>query len=178
MKEAKTFARIWCDKKHPMVFRLKTNYGYGPDETYEVMTAFADQQTADMEKRAKYAEKVSYDTSVQNANLMARLEAVNRLLHDLTPGGSEFYNDPEYCAKWVRENHLAAKIELTECVAKAKKELAGLKGLEDPFPLKSVLEILCVATRILLHRKNYDGPEHEEMQHCVKRAEETIEKYL
>jgi hypothetical protein len=28
---------------------------------------------------------------------------VVKLLEDLTPGGSEFYNDPEYCAKWVKE---------------------------------------------------------------------------
>jgi len=30
-------------------------------------------------------------------------QQLKRLLHDLTPGGSEFYNDPEYCAKWVKE---------------------------------------------------------------------------
>jgi hypothetical protein len=26
-----------------------------------------------------------------------------RALEGLTPGGSEFVNDPEYCAQWIRE---------------------------------------------------------------------------
>ncbi len=51
-------------------------------------------------------------------------EKFKRLLHDLTPGGSEFYNDPEYCAKWIRENRDSERKTLKEIVKRLKLELS------------------------------------------------------
>lgn len=56
-----------------------------------------------------------------------KLEAENiklkRLLHDLTPGGSEFYNDPEYCAKWIKETRQAAYYTSVNTIKSLKSEL-------------------------------------------------------
>jgi hypothetical protein len=38
-----------------------------------------------------------------NTLLLEQNSKLKRLLEGLTPGGSEFFNDPEYCAKWVKE---------------------------------------------------------------------------
>lgn len=32
------------------------------------------------------------------------LRRYKRALEGLTPGGSEFVNDPEYCAEWIRKS--------------------------------------------------------------------------
>ncbi len=46
--------------------------------------------------------------------------------------------------------------------------------LDQPFPLHLILQHLVNATEKLLHDKNYDGPDYEEMEHSVKRAKEII----
>lgn len=62
-------------------------------------------------------------------------EKIKRLLHDLTPGGSEFYNDPEYCARWIRDNREANHYTLAKMVAELKADKAQLeimlKGEKD-----------------------------------------------
>lgn len=61
-------------------------------------------------------------------------ERIKRLLHDLTPGGSEFYNDPEYCAKWVRESRENTHYILSGMVRDLKqviRELIAFGELED-----------------------------------------------
>lgn len=66
--------------------------------------------------------------------LLVENEKLKRLLHDLTPGGSEFYNDPEYCAKWIRENREANHYTLAGIVKELKKttrELIEVGELED-----------------------------------------------
>lgn len=60
-------------------------------------------------------------------NLKAENEKVKRLLHDLTPGGSEFYNDPEYCAKWIRENRQENHYTLAGIIKETKAENEALK---------------------------------------------------
>lgn len=44
----------------------------------------------------------------------------------------------------------------------------------DPYPLVDVLERLVWATKYLLHEKSYDGGNYEELEQCVRRADETI----
>jgi hypothetical protein len=44
---------------------------------------------------------------------IAELERVNKLLHDITPGGSEFYNDPDRCIENIKE-----QIEVSRRIAK------------------------------------------------------------
>lgn len=53
--------------------------------------------------------------------LKADHEKVNRLLHDLTPGGSEFYGNPNYCAKWIRENRDESASVYRAVIADLKK---------------------------------------------------------
>ncbi len=65
--------------------------------------------------------------AAENKALIDRVEKVNRLLHDLTPMGSQFVNKPEYCAKWIRENRLQEKQSLTKIIADLKKENERLK---------------------------------------------------
>lgn len=52
--------------------------------------------------------------------------------------------------------------------------LNNLLGLDNPYPLRIVLEKLKWATNYLLHEKNYDGYVYEELNQCVRRAEEII----
>lgn len=50
----------------------------------------------------------------------------------------------------------------------------SLLGVDNPYPLKDVLKKLVDAANILLHKKNYDGSDYEEIEKCVLRAEEII----
>ena len=50
----------------------------------------------------------------------------------------------------------------------------NILGLDNPYPLHIVLEKLKWATNYLLHKKNYDGHGYEELNQCVRRAEEII----
>ena len=67
-------------------------------------------------------------------DLILENEKIKRLLHDLTPGGSEFYNDPEYCAKWIRENREQNHYILSGMVRDLKqvtRELIAFGELDD-----------------------------------------------
>lgn len=66
--------------------------------------------------------------SEQVKELKEENEKVKRLLHDLTPDGSEFYNDPEYCAKFIKETHKAEINTLAKIVVSLKKEIATLQN--------------------------------------------------
>ena len=61
------------------------------------------------------------------SELLKENEQLKRLLHDLTPGGSEFYNDPEYCAKWIRESRQENHYQLGGIIKETKKENEQLK---------------------------------------------------
>lgn len=58
-----------------------------------------------------------------------------------------------------------------------KLENEELKGKNNPYPFKDVLNKLIWATEFLLHKKDYDGPNYEELNICVKRGKE-IEQLL
>jgi len=47
-----------------------------------------------------------------------------KLLESLTPGGSEFYNDPEYCVKYIKEFETSQHKKITTLMAD-KKSLAA-----------------------------------------------------
>jgi hypothetical protein len=53
---------------------------------------------------------------------IAELERVNKLLHDITPGGSEFYNDPDRCIENIKE-----QIEVSRRIAKQTIRNSRLK---------------------------------------------------
>ncbi|MES2287356.1 MAG: hypothetical protein V4547_16810 [Bacteroidota bacterium] len=83
-------------------------------------------------------------------NEVAKLK---RLLHDLTPGGSEFYNNPEYCAKWIRESRQqeATSLKVMLKVEKEKNQtltqrnvllVKALQDVLDEMPPKPTMQIL------------------------------------
>lgn len=49
-----------------------------------------------------------------------------------------------------------------------------VEGMSEAWPLRDVLSKLADAAKILLDKKNYDGPDYEEIEHCVKRANDVI----
>jgi len=61
-------------------------------------------------------------TTTKGELLQDENDKLKRLLHDLTPGGSEFYNDPEYCAKWVRESRQQHHYSLARQIVNLKNE--------------------------------------------------------
>lgn len=73
-------------------------------------------------------------------SLIDENEKVKRLLHDLTPGGSEFYNDPEYCAKWIRESRTDSHYSLANIITQTKEQ--NKKLLDSNRELKSALQDL------------------------------------
>lgn len=48
--------------------------------------------------------------------------------------------------------------------------LSDLLGTNSAYPLPDALKYLIRATEILLHKKDYDGPDYEEMEHSIKSA--------
>lgn len=67
----------------------------------------------------------------EHDSLKAENEKVKRLLHDLTPGGSEFYNDPEYCEKWIRESREQNHDALSNVIKETKAENERLRELSE-----------------------------------------------
>ena len=59
------------------------------------------------------------------AAMTARAEAAERLLENLTPGGSEFHANPTRCVEWVRERlqGVAAQVEKRKA---AEEQLAAV----------------------------------------------------
>lgn len=76
------------------------------------------------------------------------------------PTGVPFGLSNGYCIMGIEPLSVTSNVE------------ESIFGMADPFPLKDVLNRLANATEILLHNKNYDGSDYEELGICVKRAKE------
>jgi hypothetical protein len=48
-------------------------------------------------------------------------------------------------------------------------------GMKTPFSIIETLQRLIKATKILLNKHDYDGPDYEETEHSIKSAEKIIE---
>ena len=46
---------------------------------------------------------------------------------------------------------------------------------KEPFTLIDILETLNKATNILLHEKDYDGNDYEQMEYCLRRSQLIVE---
>lgn len=57
------------------------------------------------------------------------------------------------------------------------ERLEEIVGAGKPWPLNDVLKRLIDAGEILLHKKGYDGTDHEEIFGCVQRAKEIINTF-
>lgn len=86
-----------------------------------------------------------------------------------------------YCQNHLEDNGVCT-VQCDHC----KKYYAPISGgevkeealplnLDKPFPTKDVLAILIRATEYLLQRKNYDGPDYEEMEICVAKGKEILD---
>ena len=62
----------------------------------------------------------------------------------------------------------------SEELARLKEENERLRGEDDPFSLHDVLKRLSGTTKYLLDKKDYDGPDYEELEICILRAKEII----
>lgn len=100
-------------------------------------------------------------------SLHAENEKVKRLLHDLTPGGSEFYNDPEYCAKWIRESREENHYSLARQIKEAKAENERLREVN-----KELVKEL----RQFIHSVEHEGEVHGRIAGSVETAKELIAK--
>jgi len=54
--------------------------------------------------------------------------------------------------------------------------LSDLLGEDTPWPLSSILKRLIDAAEILLNKKDYDGPDWEEIHHSVNRGKEILNR--
>lgn len=110
---------------------------------------------------------------METTNIQQELEKLKRLLHDLTPGGSEFYNDPEYCAKWIRENREENHYALAGQIKKLKQELETganqyAKAVADNGVL---LEALKVAHKSIIGNDMFlSQPEWEQIEAAIKQV--------
>ena len=62
----------------------------------------------------------------------------------------------------------------SEELARLKEDNERLRGEDDPFSLHDVLKRLSGTTKYLLDKKDYDGPDYEELEICILRANEII----
>lgn len=93
---------------------------------------------------------------VEYPKLQAEIQRLKRLLHDLTPGGSEFYDDLEYCAKWIRENREENHYSLVKQIAAIKEKnkqlvdaLQDIKNMETSGSRWDVLKIVTEALKTI-----------------------------
>jgi hypothetical protein len=87
--------------------------------------------------------------------------------------------------KYIGTSDKVNREYMIQLVHNAKKAIAGYlsrfnSGQSESsdasaWPLNDVLKYLIRGTEILLHKKDYDGLDYEEMNICVKRAKEIIE---
>jgi hypothetical protein len=74
------------------------------------------------------------------AALTAERDEARRLLEGLTPGGSEFYANPQRCAEWARQrnsNNMDGRVEAV--AARNKAEAALATGREQVAALRGAL---------------------------------------
>ena len=84
---------------------------------------------------------------------------------------------PEWkaCVKAIEQAQKEAYNQATE---DDKEKILTITGEDNPYPLRDVLKRLIWATEYLLHVKNYDGHQYEELGQCVRRAREIMESIL
>ena len=73
---------------------------------------------------------------------------------------------------------LAQKEAYDQAIEDDKEKILTITGEDNPYPLRDVLKHLIWATEYLLHVKNYDGHQYEELGQCVRRAREIMESIL
>ena len=87
-------------------------------------------------KEADLTEGSPDSTNPVHSFLVEENRRLKRLLHDLTPGGSEFVDDPEYCAKWIADERKTTHSELVRQISASK---ARIVVLEDALKLANDL---------------------------------------
>lgn len=80
--------------------------------------------------------------------------------------------------KVVSSIEQAQKDAYNQATEDDKEKILTITGEDNPYPLRDVLKHLIWATEYLLHVKNYDGHQYEELGQCVRRAREIMESIL
>ena len=65
-----------------------------------------------------------------------------KLLESLTPGGSEFENDPEYCVKYIKDFQTSQHKQIVELVLEKRELSEGKREL-----LEVLNEIIAISDR-------------------------------
>lgn len=89
----------------------------------EVMELYAKQQPAPSPIPGEEVEAFKEELIQENQRLLKEIVTMNRLLEDLTPGGSEFVNDPQRCAEFIRDQQKS----IAKVIKPLKFEIASLK---------------------------------------------------
>ena len=92
----------------------------------------------------------------------------------------------QWMDKWLTTHGLsfeqmieqAQKEAYNQATEDDKEKILTITGEDNPYPLRDVLKHLIWATEYLLHVKNYDGHQYEELGQCVRRAREIMESIL
>lgn len=87
---------------------------------------------------------------------------LKRKIESLTPGGSEFYNDPEYCLKFLRENDSQVK----SIMRHQKDQITALQS-----SLKEKEEV--IQSSVIEYQKLYS--KHQHASESLKEKEKIIE---
>lgn len=80
--------------------------------------------------------------------------------------------------KVVSSIEQAQKEAYNQAIEDGKEKILTITGEDNPYPLRDVLERLIWATEYLLHIKNYDGHNYEELGQSVRRAKEIMKSIL
>ena len=81
------------------------------------------QQLKDQEEGIKALQKNIRSFMAERSKMQAEIRRLGKLLHDLTPTGSEFVGQPDKCASWIRQ-HIA---DLTDAAVSGKGEANQLR---------------------------------------------------
>ena len=87
---------------------------------------------ADVKKHLQYNKSLTAGslTPETTLSLLDTLDKWRKTLHDLTPMGSEFVNDPEYCATYIKER-IGSTVKLHMQIHELKEQLESWKHAFD-----------------------------------------------
>lgn len=89
--------------------------------------------------------------------LLEENKSLKKMLHDLTPGGSEFYNDPQKCFDWIKESRESAHYAAAEAIKATKGENETLKGqVKQLREALSVAQEACLSQNVFLSIYEWD----------------------
>jgi len=84
-----------------------------------------------MQKYKPYPQGCPTESWYDAGEVDAKLAKIAKDLCDLTPGGSEFYNDIDFCIKYLQDKKYRRLETIKRQVKRAKKAEAEVKELKE-----------------------------------------------